>query len=109
MTGAGQIAFSSYNAGLSASLAYPFVGIEGIVGSLISYAGSGFNVNGLLSCSGSRCTKQCVTENGCREIGGVVSGNQCSTFGVNSQWNGNLCVCINNYYLINGVCAQCRT
>jgi len=78
------------------------------VGSLISYAGSGFNVNGLLSCAGNSCNKQCVTASECGAIGGVVSGNGCSTCGVNSQWNGSACVCINNHFLINGVCSQCQ-
>jgi hypothetical protein len=57
-TGAADISFSTFNVGDGTTLAYPFVGIDGIDGineSKIIYAGSGFNRKKLISCSGSKC------------------------------------------------------
>jgi hypothetical protein len=107
VVGATEIAFSSFTPGDGTSLAYQFVGIDSISGSQVTYAGSGFNRAGLVSCSGSQCPSSCITPANCQSLGGVVSGSVCTFCGVNSQWNGNACVCLAGYNLINGVCGVC--
>ena len=54
-----------------------------------------------------KCPQSCVINAICLNLGGGVSGNNCIFCGSNSQWNGISCVCIANYYQINGVCSQC--
>lgn len=88
-------------------LAYPFGGLEAISGTQLTYAWSGFNRAGVVSCTDSSCPQNCVTVAKCESLGGHVSGTACVFCGINSNWSNGVCTCLTNYYLIGGVCTPC--
>jgi hypothetical protein len=83
------------------------MGIEYFDKNQVTYAWSGFNRKGVVSCTDSKCPKSCVTNQICQALGGNVADSTCVFCGRNSQWVGKSCVCDPFSELIGGVCDYC--